>query len=257
MPIQSVKISPIPVFSDNYIWVLTQFPEKLTWLVDPGESRTVIEYLEREDLSLKGILLTHHHQDHSGGIEELLNHFGQISVYGSWISPCVYVNRRLKDADEIYIAGITLKTLAIPGHTLDHLAYFNEKMLFCGDTLFSAGCGKVFEGTPAMMYASLSKLMSLNDRILIYCGHEYTKANLNFAKHVEPMNQDIKNKLENLSDCTLPSILSEEKKINPFLRCEEATVIEAVEKFSKKKLTTASEIFQYLRHWKDGFVNII
>lgn len=249
------KIIPIPAFKDNYIWILVQTAQKSAWLVDPGEARGVIEYLEREALSLKGVLLTHHHQDHSGGIPDLLKHFGEVPVFGSSLSPCTSVNQKLEDANEIVIGGLNFKVMAIPGHTLDHLAYYNDEMLFCGDTLFSAGCGKVFEGTPAMMYASISKLMDLGDKVSIYCGHEYTKANLIFAQHVEPTNQEIQNKLKSIPACSLPSVLGEEKKFNPFLRCEELTVINAVEGFVGKKTKSAVEVFQYLREWKNSFVS--
>lgn len=252
-------IFPIPALKDNYIWALLDTQSNQAWVVDPGDATPVITTLSQKQLILSGILITHHHWDHSNGIPELLNHFGKIPVVGSYKSPNPHISHPVKESDTITCFDSTFKAIEIPGHTLDHTAYYNENSLFCGDTLFSAGCGKIFEGTPEMMYHSLQKLFQLNDETQIYCGHEYTLANLQFAQHVEPHNEFIKKKTIEVkqilqrSKPTLPSILTEEKNINPFLRCQVETVIDAVEKFAGKKLNTPVDIFSHLREWKNGF----
>jgi len=233
--------------------------QKTAWIVDPGEATPVIKALTQYNLTLAGILITHHHADHCAGIAALLQHAGDIPVFGSYQSPNQYISHRLKEPDEIIYATFQLKAIEIPGHTLDHTAYYGNSSLFCGDTLFSAGCGKVFEGTPEMMYNSLAKLQQLPDDTKIYCGHEYTRANLQFAKQVEPNNPDIANKINKITqlqtgECTLPSTLNEEKKINPFLRCHVPEVINAVEQHAGTKLNNPIEVFARLREWKNNFV---
>lgn len=268
-----MKITPIPAFSDNYIWLISNNSNK-AWVVDPGESIPVIKTLARLNLNLAGILLTHHHHDHSGGIAELLKFSGDIPVYGSVKSSIKYINHRLKENDQISCGDISLRILEIPGHTLDHIAYFNNDILFSGDTLFSAGCGKVFEGTYPQMFESLQKLLNLRDQTLVYCGHEYTLANLQFAEIVDKSNDAIAKKIIDVNNilrtngCTLPSSLGEEKKINPFLRCQTPEIIQAVEQHSichpgkraafiraldDKKLNDPIEVFRLLREWKNNF----
>lgn len=216
---------PIPAFSDNYIWLLADSGK--AWLVDPGEAAPAQSALQKHDLQLAGILVTHHHGDHVGGITELLQKFS-VPVYGPSHSPAnKLITHTLEPNDVISIGSCQFLILDTPGHTLDHIAYYSakEKILFCGDTLFSAGCGRVFEGTYEQMYASLQKLAALHDDTQVCCAHEYTLSNLRFAEATEPDNQDIKN---HISHCewlrkqgkpTLPSTLAFEKKINPFLRC--------------------------------------
>ena len=178
-----------------------------------------------------------------------------IPVYGSHLSPVKQISHRLHENDEITCAGLRFKILEIPGNTLAHIAYCADGILFCGDTLFSAGCGRVFEGTHEQMVTSLAKMTRLDDETHIYCGHEYTLANLQFAQHVEPNNQFILKKIEEVKNvsCSLPSVLRDEKNINPFLRCDVVDVISAAEKQAKKKLNNAVEVFACLREWKNGF----
>ena len=219
---------PIPAFSDNYIWMLVR--NSHAWIIDPGEAAPVVQVLHEKNLKLAGILITHHHADHTGGIVELLQHHS-VPVYGPCNSPArKLISHVLKDGDCISLGGIEFSVIAVPGHTLDHIAFYSavENILLCGDTLFSAGCGRVFEGTHEQMYESLLKLAALPGDTKFYCAHEYTLANLLFAIAVEPDNQDI---IQYQRQCeairaknlpTLPSTIALEKKINPFLRCNNA-----------------------------------
>jgi hydroxyacylglutathione hydrolase len=247
------NIIPIRAFKDNYIWLFSDVTSNNAWVVDPGDAVPVIEALNKTNLNLSGILVTHHHHDHSGGVADLIRFAGDIPVYGAHNSSVKQITHRLRDKEKIICGEHELTVLEIPGHTLDHIAFADSKILFCGDTLFSAGCGRVFEGTPTQMLASLDKLAHLDDKIKIYCGHEYTLANLHFAKNVEPNNQDIAKKINQIKNlrCSLPSTLSEEKKINPFLRCEIRDVIQAAEKYANRKLNNSVEVFACLRKWKN------
>lgn len=253
------SIIPISAFRDNYIWTWFDHPTKTAWVVDPGDATPVIQTLNQKGFDLAGILLTHHHHDHSGGVGELIRLWPNVTVFGSYKSMVKEINFPVKEGIEIQCSPFQFKVLEIPGHTLDHIAFYNDKMLFCGDTLFSAGCGRVFEGTPEMMYQSLEKLANLPKNTQVYCGHEYTQANLKFAHHVEPKNPYIASKIEQVNDLrakqfpTLPSTLSEERQMNPFLRCLESDVIQAAELHAHKKLTNPVDVFAELRNWKNSF----
>lgn len=250
-------ILPIRAFGDNYIWVGVDFHLREAWVVDPGDETPVTQFLSQHQLQLVGILLTHHHRDHSGGIAALLDKWPGMPVYGAINSSVPYVTHRVKEGDRITCSSVQLDVLNIPGHTLDHIAFYNKALLFCGDTLFSAGCGKVFEGTYEQMYNSINKLMMLSDQVNVYCGHEYTLHNLLFAERVEPHNTDITQKIVEVKKAiasggaSLPSILHEEKKYNPFLRCAEPSVIAAVEQYAKANLSSPHAVFKCLRRWKD------
>jgi hydroxyacylglutathione hydrolase len=250
-------IVPVPAFKDNYIWLLNEGNN--AWVVDPGDAKPVMQVLAENNWNLTGILLTHHHLDHSGGIRSLLNYANNIPVFASHNSEHDYVTDPVKEGDTVPFGSHTLSVLEIPGHTLDHVAFFNNELLFCGDTLFSAGCGRVFEGTYEQMYQSLCRLNHLNNDTNIYCGHEYTLANLTFAQHVEPENAYIAEKIAAVKllleegQCTLPSTLNNEKRMNPFLRCDDKNIIRAVEQYANKTLSTPVEVFQHLREWKNNF----
>lgn len=253
------KIYPLRALTDNYIWLLADAQEGLAWVVDPGDAQVVIAHLEKFALELEGILLTHHHFDHSGGIAELLDYNKNITVCGSLASPDPYINFPIKkDEQTFYIFDESCRAFKIPGHTHDHMAYYLNQALFCGDTLFSAGCGKIFEGTTTEMFNSLQKIASLPEDTLIYCGHEYTLNNLKFAKIVDPNNQELLQKLTTViairenDGCTLPSVLKEEKRINPFLRCDQPEIKISVSAYVGKKLNDPEEVFSYLRKWKNN-----
>lgn len=253
-----MEIVPIPAFKDNYIWTLIQ--DGCAVCVDPGDAVPVQKYLSQHGLILSAILNTHHHWDHTGGNIALLG-MSQTPLYAPKSEAIEGVTHRLSEGDEIALQqiGVRLRVLDIPGHTSGHIAFYNEQILFCGDTLFAAGCGRLFEGTPEQMSASLDKLAALNKNTKIYCGHEYTLANIAFAKVVEPDNQKITErekreaaKRENKQP-TLPSTLGDELDTNPFLRCTEPAVIHAAEKYAGKSLTNKVAVFAALREWKNNF----
>jgi hydroxyacylglutathione hydrolase len=253
------EIIPLRALKDNYIWMICNKELKKAWVVDPGDAQPVIDMLIKLEFTLSGILITHHHSDHSGGIYELIRYTGEIPIIGSHLSPIKYINHRVKHHDEVICSTFHLKAIEIPGHTLDHTAYYGNGSLFSGDTLFSAGCGRIFEGTAQMMFNSLNKLLQLDEKTKLYCGHEYTLANLHFAQHVEPNNIHIRNKIKTVkeltqqSGCSLPSTLSEEKMFNPFFRCAIPEVNESTSNHAGKKLNTPLEVFTYLREWKNNF----
>lgn len=211
------KITPIQAFTDNYIWVIEHPQRAEVVVVDPGDATRVQAWCQQHQKSVHAILITHHHPDHSGGAPELASQWG-CEIYGPKTLSCT--TQACAEGNTLSLwPGLTLRTMEIPGHTLDHLAFYDDHVLFCGDTLFSGGCGRVFEGTYEQMLNSLNKIAALPDDLLIYSGHEYTEDNLHFALEIcEPNNQAIKNRLNTLPACTLPTRLSEERKINPFLR---------------------------------------
>ncbi len=255
---KTIQVYPIPALKDNYIWAIVDSNE--AYVVDPGESAPVIAFLEANDVVLKGILITHHHGDHVQGIAELLN-YRDVPVVGSHHSPLSGFTHRVHEGSEVKVTERlpALQVLEIPGHTLDHIAFYTHGILFCGDTLFGAGCGRIFEGTGKMLYASLQKIAQLPLETLICCAHEYTLLNLKFAHHVEPDNIVVNERLMKTLKMyeqhqpSLPSSLLLEKQTNPFLRCDEPELKRAVEDFYGKKFATAEEVFIALRQWKDHF----
>lgn len=251
---------PLRAFKDNYIWMIQDTISNKVWAVDPGDAAPVKNYLSQNNLVLAGILITHHHYDHSGGVADLIQLEKTIPVYASYKSIIPEVTHPLRENDKINCGSYSFTVLEIPGHTLDHIAFYNEKILLSGDTLFSIGCGKVFEGTAEQMYDSLIKLKKLSDETQVYCGHEYTLSNLKFAEYIEPHNQLIKDKIieakSNLAinHTTLPTLLGEEKWLNPFLRCDDPVMKQIVESYFKKNLTHPVAVFSHLRDWKNKFV---
>lgn len=250
-------IIPIPAFADNYIW-LVQHDTKAA-AVDPGDAAPVIEYLEREGIELCAIVNTHHHGDHVGGNRGLLARW-QVPVFGPASEQIPGRTRALVEGDTITLPGIGLElsVLDIPGHTSGHIACFGKDIAFCGDTLFAAGCGRLFEGTPAQMVASLDKLAALSPVTRIYCGHEYTVSNLRFALTVEPQSAALHARLErdqakrNRGQPTLPSTIGEERATNPFLRTSDAAVRAAAIRHAGRDLPDRVAVFAELRAWKNA-----
>lgn len=257
-----MKITPIPAFTDNYIWQINDGSK--AFVVDPGEAQPVIQHLEENQLILSGILLTHHHFDHTSGVKALLELWPGIPVYGPANEDIPETTHPLSEGDNVHVLGSIFRVIDVPGHTAGHIAYYNVQeddhdILFCGDTLFSSGCGRLFEGTAAQMYESLSKLKALPAETLVYCTHEYTTANLNFARAVEPENADIAARIQQVAELrdqdlpSLPSTLGLELRVNPFLRWDAPAVIKAANEHSETLCSEGVEVFATIRAWKDHF----
>lgn len=231
-------------------------------VVDPGDAQPVLEALQRLGLQLDAILVTHHHNDHTGGVAALRAATGA-QVFGPAREPMPEPLTRLAGGDKLEALGLSFQVMDVPGHTAGHIAYFcadveNAPLLFCGDTLFSAGCGRLFEGSPAQMLASLDALAALPGATRVCCAHEYTLSNLKFACDVEPHNQALAHYVASATSLrlqqqpTLPSSISLEQQINPFLRTRQATVIQAVQEFDASARDEVS-IFAALRQWKNQY----
>lgn len=253
------KIIPLNAFKDNYIWTILNDRNHAV-IVDPGEAQPIITFLEENpQLRLSGVLITHKHWDHCNGVPDILEKYS-VPVYASFSKEIPHVSFPMKENDIFHIEGFEkFKVIEIPGHTLEHIAYYGSGVLFCGDTLFTGGCGRIFEGTPPQMFETLQKISALPEKTLIYCGHEYTLANLAFAKCVEPNNKILlerikeSEKLRSQHLPTVPSTLKLEKETNPFLRCDAPEVIQSVKNYCRKDLQTPAEVFEYLRKWKNEF----
>jgi hydroxyacylglutathione hydrolase len=249
-------IIPIPAFADNYVWLLRDGDRAVA--VDPGAAAPVLAYAQREGVAIAAILATHHHRDHVGGIPELLARW-PVPVYGPAGETIPGCTHPVAEGDPVVIPGIaTLAVLDIPGHTAGHVAFHGDGRVFCGDTLFAAGCGRLFEGTPAQMLASLAKLAALPEGTQVFCGHEYTMANLRFALAVEPASAALRARQareqakRDRGLPTLPSTIAEERATNPFLRVREPAVQAAVERHAGRPLASAVAVFAELRAWKNS-----
>ena len=255
-----MNLTAVPAFNDNYIWMIDDGRSAI--VVDPGEAGPVHAALDARRLALAAILVTHHHADHCGGVDDLRSRL-QGSVFGpareTVPQPCQAQN----EGDVVEAMGLRFEVIDVPGHTSGHIAFFNragggEPIVFCGDTLFSAGCGKLFEGTPAQMHDSLSKLAALPDATRVCCGHEYTLSNLKFAHAVEPGNAEIVNHIERckalraVGKPTVPSPIGRERRINPFLRTAEPDVIAAALAHGAAA-SSGSEVLAAIRTWKNEF----
>lgn len=254
-----LSVTPIPAFSDNYIWLLRQDTTTDVAVVDPGDAKPVVDYLEREGLNLSVILVTHHHPDHTGGLPELAKRYSP-RIIGPDNPRIKELDERLTDGDDCRVLGRRFEVMAVPGHTLDHIAFFGAgtpSLLFCGDTLFCGGCGRLFEGTPEQMYDSLSRLAALPEDTLVFAAHEYTLANLRFAQAADPNNAIRDRHLREcqrareLERATLPSTIGRERQINPFLRVDDADVRAAAA--TQGATDSPQTTFATLRAWKDNF----
>jgi hydroxyacylglutathione hydrolase len=265
-----LQFKQIPAFTDNYLWVVIQ--DQQAWVVDPGDAKPIITYFEQENISLRGILITHHHNDHIGGVGHLLE---WAQAQGNQAVICCgpqhpnisHLTQVLQDGDVVNLfADVTLEVMSVPGHTLSHIAYFLPvgshnlvPRLYCGDTLFAGGCGRLFEGSAEQMYGSLSKFAKLPENTLVCCAHEYTLSNLRFAEYLEPENQDLvkwhkqAQDLRHLNQSTVPTTIGLEKKVNPFMRCDQASIIQAAQREALQQLRSPAEVLAVIRKMKDSF----
>lgn len=256
-------ITGLAAFSDNYIWLIRH--GSLAAVVDPGQAAPVLQALQQQKLQLRAILLTHHHNDHVGGVLELVERTGA-TVFGPAGETLPHCDRRLVEGDQVALPelDLNLEVIDVPGHTAGHIAYSGraggvEPLVFCGDTLFATGCGRLFEGTPDQMNDSLGKLAALPADTRVYCAHEYTLSNIRWARAVEPANgalADWETEAQALRDNgtpTVPTTLALEREVNPFLRTGEPAVAEAAVTHAGRALTTRTEVFAALREWKNSF----
>lgn len=259
---RAVRIRPVPAFADNYIWLIDDGLNAV--VVDPGEAQPVLDALQADGLTLTAILLTHHHQDHVGGVQDLLASC-KARVYGPAMEVLPVCDVPLSEGQRVDIdaPALSLRVLDVPGHTAGHIAYTGQvedaPVLFCGDTLFVGGCGRLFEGTPAQMLQSLDKFAALAPETRVYCAHEYTLSNLRWASAVEPDNPALSNFM---ADCqsrrdrdlpTVPSTIGTELACNPFMRARVPTVMLAANQFSGQTDTDPVDVFAALRTWKNNF----
>lgn len=260
LSLADLNLVALPAFDDNYIWMLHDGKQAL--VVDPGDADVVLEALKRLSLRLETILVTHHHIDHTGGVDVLRDTTGAM-VFGPLTEAMPEPIRRLRSGDKVQALGFTFDVIDVPGHTSGHIAYYCNSsdaapLLFCGDTLFSGGCGRLFEGTPAQMLSSLNQLASLPGNTRVCCTHEYTLSNLKFARAVEPNNAEL---IQYQAQCaalreakvpTLPSTIARELQINPFLRSDQAEVVHAAQQLDPTA-TDAVSVFTAIRQWKNNF----
>ena len=258
----TLRVRPVQAFTDNYIWLIDDGEHAA--VVDPGDAPPVLKQLRVDGLTLTAILLTHHHHDHVGGVLDLLKHFNA-KVYGPAMENLPACDVALSEGDAVELAKPTLqlRVLDVPGHTAGHIAYTGhicgESVLFCGDTLFVGGCGRLFEGTPEQMLSSLDKFAALEDNTRVYCAHEYTLSNLRWARAVEPQNPDLEafelacQKSREANQPTVPSSIAVEKACNPFMRARCNSVSDAASRWSRQTLPTPVDVFAALRTWKNNF----
>lgn len=256
----TLTVTPISALQDNYIWVISTPKSSLVYVVDPGDANVVIQYLQANKLTLAGILITHHHRDHTDGIKGLIEYSeAPLEIFGPSSENIANINKPITDQNQITLPalGLTASIFYLPGHTLGHIAYLIQDRLFCGDTLFSGGCGRLFEGSASQLYHSLQSLANLPDSTRVYCTHEYTLANLKFAMMVDPNNTALKSyvkycqSLRTNNQPTLPSNIKTEREINPFLRCHTPAVINSVNRHFNQEAKDTVTTLSLLRQWKD------
>lgn len=253
-------LQPLPAFTDNYIWTLRESPAGAPIVVDPGDAAPVLAMADATGVAPAALLLTHHHPDHVGGAAELLRRWPSLPVFAPVDDRIEAPCQRVRDGDTVEAGPWRFEVLAVPGHTLSHVAFHGHGLLFCGDTLFSLGCGRLFEGTPGQMLASLDRLAALPPLTRVCCGHEYTLANAAFAAAIEPGNAALHRRtaearaLRDRDAPTLPALLADELAANPFLRVDAPAVRAAVAARLGRMPADRVETFAELRRWKDGFV---
>ena len=258
-----IQIEALPAFTDNYLWLLQDTQQKRCAIVDPGDAAPVVQWLAAHpDWQLTDILVTHHHPDHIGGVATLKAATGA-RVWGPALENIPQRDVALEDNQHIEVLGLDWQIMHVPGHTLGHIAYFHasaqQPLLLCGDTLFAAGCGRLFEGTPQQMHHSLSRLAALPEQTQVYCTHEYTLSNLRFACAVEPQNQALSERFAEVTrlrengHISLPTSIALEKATNPFLRSENPAVKKMAEAHSGKSDLSPVAVFAAIRAWKDHF----
>jgi hydroxyacylglutathione hydrolase len=255
-----LKIHAVNAFEDNYIWLIQAEQGQQVLIVDPGDAQPVLKALDSLGITPAAILITHHHADHVGGINELLSHF-RVPVYGPARERIPHITHPVVEQDVIEIdpAFPIIKVFDTPGHTAGHICYFTENKLFCGDTLFAGGCGRLLGGTASDLFASLQRLKQLPADTEIYCAHEYTQSNLRFAATVDISNSALQQRIKKVADRrnkhlpTVPSLMAEELTTNPFLRTDTHAIKRAAEQFAGRPLNNAEAVFTSLRRWKDQF----
>ena len=258
------QVDAIPALSDNYIWCIHDTVSKAALIVDPGEAAPARDFLDRNGLTLEAILLTHHHPDHTQGLGKLVGDSG-LPVHGPADSPFGGITNTLREGDTLTWRELSFQILAVPGHTRDHIAFnsdssvLRQPITFCGDALFACGCGRLFEGNPGQMRASLAKLREWPDKTLVCCGHEYTRANVAFARAVTPDDTELaeyQSKVEQLLGAgqpTVPTTLGQERRFNPFMRWDDPDVVSAAETRAGQQGLDGDHVFAIIREWKDGF----
>lgn len=250
-----LDIIPIKAFEDNYIWLLRN--DASAAVVDPGDAAPVMAYLDQHQLQLKTILITHHHSDHIGGVSALIARYPDVKVYAPKYGDYAFAHKPVKEADTVNIPelGLSLGVMWLPGHTLDHIAFVNNDYLFCGDTLFSAGCGRLFEGSPQQMLDSLNRLKALPVETKVFCTHEYTAKNIAFALTIDPKNEALLKyqrhvkQLNSENSPSLPSTIAKELSINPFFRCNETTI----HQYSGAKEKSEIAVFTAIRNLRNKY----